>query len=255
MISYRNFIKIFFVSLVFDTAHATNKLPEFIIRPQTQDEAYICVERIIDRLPFYEKMGYHATLPTLPEFEALRHREKPISVEEKAQLRTVFYANLYDLSAFDASMTQLKQSEEIIKKACEKLLVLKNNWGFKLFDTYTIFLTLYGPGGRYFTQNNTIELVVNAYSATRYREAYQSAIHEMIHLGIEELLVQKYKLSHWEKERLVDLICSTYLKDLLPKYFMQKQGDRKIDAFVNEETIVHDLPSAIARFVVQYPRA
>ncbi len=33
-------------------------------------------------------------------------------------------------------------------------------------------------------------------------------VHELVHIGIEEIIVQRFKLSHWEKERTVDLVTS-----------------------------------------------
>lgn len=68
------------------------------------------------------------------------------------------------------------------------------------------------------------------------------------------IIVKKYKLSHWEKERLVDLICSEYLDEVFPTYKMQQQRDKRSDAFVDQRTITHDLPLSIAQFVKQYPR-
>lgn len=82
----------------------------------------------------------------------------------------------------------------------------------------------------------------------------KSFLHEIVHIGIKEAIVKKYKLNHWEKERLVDLICSQYLNEVLPAYKMQQKGDKRIDAFVDQYAITHDLPSAIVRFVEQYPR-
>ena len=76
----------------------------------------------------------------------------------------------------------------------------------------------------------------------------------MVHLGIQEHIVNKYQLSHWEKERLVDLICSTCFADILPKYHLQKIETLTIDTFATKEAIMHDLPKAIEAFVAQYPR-
>ena len=40
-------------------------------------------------------------------------------------------------------------------------------------------------------------------------------IHEIVHIGIEEPIVRKYNLDQWQKERVVDLICKLYLKDII----------------------------------------
>ena len=250
-----SFVKIISPFFVFGFAHGMVQLPEITIRPQNQDEAFSCIKKLIDRLPFFKKNGYHIKLPALPEFEELLQKDIIISEEEKDKLSKAFYANIYDLSMFDSSLAVLKKSNEIIRNVCEKLLILNINWGFKIFDKYEVLLTLYGPGGRYyfFKNHGFVELLTTARGTFGCHPGYETIIHEIVHLGIEEIIVQKYRLKHWEKERIVDLICSLYLKDLLPKYKVNEKGDQKIDAFVNEAAIVQDLPSAIAQFIKQYP--
>lgn len=132
--------------------------------------------------------------------------------------------------------------------------VLKKNWGFSLLPTYEIVLTLYGPGADYDAQNGIIQLQTTPDGDFKRATNHELLFHEIVHIGVEEAIVEKYELSHWEKERLVDLICARYLNELLPEYQLQTRGDARIDAFVDEWSIVHDLPAAIERFVQSYPR-
>jgi len=72
-----------------------------------------------------------------------------------------------------------------------------------------------------------------------------TSLHEIVHLGIEDTLVNKFNLSQDQKERLVDLLCN----HLIPQgygYWMQERGDRSIDRFVqnylagNSESLERD---------------
>lgn len=50
-----------------------------------------------------------------------------------------------------------------------------------------------------------------------------SIFHKAIHIGIEKLIIQKYKLNQMEKERIVDLICKNYIGE---EYRMQSLNDK-----------------------------
>jgi membrane-associated protease RseP (regulator of RpoE activity) len=75
----------------------------------------------------------------------------------------------------------------------------------------------------------------------------------MVHIGIHENIVKRFRLTHWEKERVVDLICSIKFGDILRGYRIQPRGERNLDAFVNEDSI-SNLPGAVEAYVERYPR-
>lgn len=68
-------------------------------------------------------------------------------------------------------------------------------------------------------------------------------VHEMLHIGIEENIVKAFNLSQNEKERVVDLMTRYFTKDP----YMQERGDKRMDAFVTEEAIVHNLVEAVQK--------
>mgnify|MGYP006300935663 CR=1 FL=1 len=52
--------------------------------------------------------------------------------------------------------------------------------------------------------------------------------HEILHLMIEHL-IQKYKISHWQKERIVDLYMSKIFDDYGLQNIDDKKGIKKVD--------------------------
>ncbi len=227
---------------------------EVVYRGQTKEEAFYYVASLIKYLPEFKTMPYTVSLPEQKDFEEVY--QTPALLEKKAELlRKIFYEEVYDASKFDATLEILRQTEDVVKQALKKLAILEKNWGFKIKKRYDIVLTVYGTGGEYRWEDPAVGTVlVKADTRKTVRGYTKTILHEMVHIGIQETIVNKYNLSHWETERLVDLICSTYLKDLLPEYGMQKSADTKIDEFISEEAIVKNLPAAIERFVAQYPR-
>jgi len=59
--------------------------------------------------------------------------------------------------------------------------------------------------------------------------------------------VDKFKLNHWEKERLVDLIVKIIFKEELPDYYLQKSGSTELDQYINLEAI-KNLPEVISKY-------
>lgn len=60
--------------------------------------------------------------------------------------------------------------------------------------------------------------------------------------------MQRFGLSHVEKERLVDLLCLRAFRDLLPAYRMQPMGPPALDPFIDDAALAN-LPHAIERYV------
>lgn len=227
---------------------------EVVYRGQTKEDAFYYVASLIKDLPELKKSPYTVSLPEQKDFEAVY--QNPALLEERAELlRKIFYEEVYDASKFDATLKVLCHTEDVVKKALKKLAVLEKNWGFRVKQRYDIVVTVYGTGGEYRWEDPEVGTVLVKVDTRKTAKNYTKTIlHEMVHIGIQEDIVNKYELSHWEKERLVDLICSIYLKDLLPEYGMQKSADTKIDTFVSEEAIVKNLPAAIRAFIIQYSR-
>jgi len=141
----------------------------------------------------------------------------------------------------------------VINKAMSKFLELNKLWNFKTFPKYEILLTLYGTGGSFNANTGTVIMLTRRDGTFRRKRPHETIIHEIVHIGIHDIIVSRYKLEHWEKERLVDLICLYYFGDILPEYKLQRKGDNRLDEFVNTVTI-NDLPASIENYIKKFPR-
>ncbi len=113
---------------------------------------------------------------------------------------------------------------------------------------YFVFLTKYGVGGSYRCPNN---IVINI-GISKDKNIIKTIIHELIHLSIEPFIV-KFKIGHWQKERLVDLILSKIFPELA---MMQKLPEedkiQKIDKifsrfFPNIEKIISNVKLSVPK--------
>jgi hypothetical protein len=81
---------------------------------------------------------------------------------------------------------------------------------FSVRKQYTVIFGPYGVGGSYDHLRSVVMVKVGQGSETT-RPIAHILLHEMVHIGIEAKLVNRYCLGHGQKEMLVDLICSKLL--------------------------------------------
>jgi hypothetical protein len=224
-------------------------IPKLTIRGQTAEEEFrYLTDHVLNQLPFYEKYGYQVSLP---KFEEFKHPIPP-GIKKKAfgdflrkEYREKFYSN---------GIETLNQDENTIKDVFPIFLKLYKAWGFEMFPTYTVKLTKYGPGGSYNPNTGEITMLTTVDGRFKQLNPTNTIIHESVHMGIENLIVKKYKLTHTEKERLVDLICMNLFQGNLKDYRIQSIGDSKIDPFISKETDIYNLPAQISMFIRDNPR-
>ncbi|MFH1295185.1 MAG: hypothetical protein ABIH84_01230, partial [bacterium] len=148
----------------------------------------------------------------------------------------------------------LKKNADIIRSVFPTFLKLQEVWGFKVFPTYTVKLTKYGPGGSY--NSDTGEIIMLTTVDGDFKQLYpvDTVIHESVHIGIEDIIVKKYHLSHTEKERLVDLMCRDLFQDTLKDCRLQSIGDSKVNPFITGKMDVYNLPTQIEKYIEKNPR-
>ncbi len=148
-----------------------------IIRVNKIEEEEMRVKNTLMKLDWYKEKDYFFVLP-------------------KSSVREEYDTTNYRL---DKITVEWRKVEKAISKKLSK--VLRN----KLQKEYIVCLTRYGVGGSYYLPNMIILNVSDEYLGRR--DPVETIEHEIIHLSIEPL-IQKYKVGHWQKERIVDLIAS-----------------------------------------------
>ena len=209
------------------------KNPEVSFCAPTKKEAFDQAMYYIRNSSWFIQNKYQVDLPQHEAFTKLYKNPETVLSYDENHLRNIFYTEIYDSTAFDKGLKKIQKTKTIVENALEKVAPLHGNWGFKLMPQYEIILTLYGPGGRYNSRTGQVIMKTTPDGTFHcYNNVATTIIHEIVHIGIEENIVHKYKLTHNEKERLVDLICSNYLKEFLPNYKLQERGDINIDPFI-----------------------
>jgi len=140
------------------------------------------IQSTLKKLDWYTANGYKPRLP--------RKNSEPI-LDEVQLLKIV--KNEYNPKEYEEIQKKLKS--EFVKIESD-LLNLFKEISKKIPFEFDISLTKYGTGGSYNLSN---QIILNI----KGKNPLRTLVHEMIHLLLEEK-VQKEKLSHLEKEALVE---------------------------------------------------
>jgi hypothetical protein len=143
----------------------------------------------LEKLEWYHCHGYNPRVPA----KLCAPNRTPSNTEIAQIVDSEYDASIYETqeaflishwnTAFDCSVAHL-----------DKILPF-------LHDKYIVYLTRYGTGGSY-DYPNTIYANITYWWETGL---VCNTLHEATHLAIHPL-IEKHKISHWQKERLVDLI-------------------------------------------------
>jgi hypothetical protein len=145
------------------------------------------VKSTLAKLDWYTSQGYK---PRLPEGINSSSSVKEIKNKITEEFDEIKYKQVADKILSDFS----KINKELSKK-------IKETFNKKIPTSFVIYLTNYGTGGSY-ESSNIVIFNLNS------KKGYKTIIHEIIHLIIEPW-IQEYKIQHWEKERIVDLILNS----------------------------------------------
>lgn len=156
------------------------------------------VTSTLEKLPWLREHGYGESNMRVPNGITEQSNAKEICDAVSAEFSEELYKDF-------AHYIEKRWLETSIS-----LGILKEIPAFQLRDSYTVILTCYGTGGSYNSQNGVI--VINIKTRTK-EKIMGTIVHEIIHIGIQHL-VDKYKVKHWQKERLVDLIGAKYFSEM-----------------------------------------
>lgn len=226
-------------------------IPRLIIRPHTVAEEVNYVLGFIERMNQPHLKDYHWEIPHHPVFERLKEgcpREVDMDIYLKA-MESVYHDNDYL-----PGLNNLEKHRKVIESVFPKFSELNHTWGFVVKPNYSICLTRYGPGGSYNAITGKVIILTNSDGSFKHSYPTHTPIHEMVHIGIQEPIVEKFKLSHSEKERLVDKICLALFSNELPGYFIQQLGDPRINEFISSADDIVHLPEVLEKYVQKYPR-
>lgn len=155
------------------------------------------VRNSVSNFEWYIENGYKISLPD-------KITEESSEEEICIQIENQFTEEIYEKFSSELQ-TEWKRFSVQFEKVKDKSCITFN-------DTYAVFLTRYGTGGSF---NPSLSQVTLKIEDRTMKSALGTLVHEMVHIAIHDY-IQKYEVTHWRKERLVDLLVEHYFPGLRP---------------------------------------
>lgn len=218
--------------------------------PTAAEEAAYIFNNLRD-LAFFEKHGYQVSFPQMEVMDSLfaKARAQRLTSADSLLLEKEMREHAYRKADYAAAVKKIESRLPLVEALVKKLRRAKRNWKFRHYDTYTVRLTLYGPGGSYHPQDSSITLFTTPEGKFKqYDDPANTLIHEIVHLGVESSWVQLFELSHPDKEMLVDKIVFLRFQKFLPDYRIQHLGDSRIEGYLVRKSDIGNLFSRLVRW-------
>lgn len=219
--------------------------------PTAKTEAEYIWSTIQD-IQFFEEHNYQVSLPKGPLIEELKQKAKSQSLSDAdyERLERFVRDSVYKEADYQKGYDKIKSEMALINKMVNQIDPSAFNWNFKEFETYTVNLTLYGPGGSFDPDEGSLLVFTTPQGGFKnYKRPCNTIVHEIVHIGIEASIIAQYNVPHALKERIVDTFVSLYFKQYLPEYSVQDMGDYRTDAYLKEVGDFQKLSEIVDRIV------
>lgn len=228
-------------------------IKKFTMNIPTIEQEASSIWRTINDIKFFEEKGYSVNLPNDKLIDTLIVKSKngTFSNQDYSLIYELLESKIYNKSDYRLAHEKVENQEQLINTIILQLDSLRKiwNWDFKIYESYTIIFTLYGSGGSYDPSTGTVTLFTTIQgNFKKYENPTNTIIHEIIHIGLEESIVQQYNIPHTLKEEIVDRIVFLLFNSLLPQYEVQRMGDSKIDGYLKEIDDIKNLKKVIEAY-------
>lgn len=226
---------------------------DIIIPTVKQETEYIW--RNIQDIGFFEQHNYDLVLPKAELIDSLKAKSKSnrLTRNDFDALESLMELQIFNRQDYQKAYEKIEEQRDLINKMVNQLNKCKREWNFKEYDAYKINLTLYGPGGSYNPDDGSIIIFATKEGKFKqYDNPANTLIHEIVHIGIEESIINEFVVAHSLKERIVDkFVWLNFAKDL-PEYRIQNMGDERIDDYLNKKKDLKKLDSIVESFIKKY---
>lgn len=219
--------------------------------PTAEDETSYIWNTLQD-IAFFEQNNYQVSLPKGPLIASLKEKAKKDKLDDSdyKALQSFIRDSVYSKDDYQQGYSRIKSELPLINTMITELALVDYKWNFKTFDVYEVNLTLYGPGGSYNPDEGSLLVYTTPQGLFKqYDNSANTIIHEIIHIGIEQAIVQNLDVPHALKERIVDTIVILHFKEYLPSYYIQDMGDYRLDAYLKERKDLSQLPEIVTQIL------
>lgn len=214
------------------------------IKIPTSQEEFGNAIYYISETDFFEEKWYSISLPKHKIFDDIKKDYRNISNYDLTYIKDIYEKEEFSEDKYFDIKNEINSNLDFLNQGITEIKLLRNYFDFKIFDKYIIKPTLYWPWWNY--NYGDWSMLIRIWDSN----ILNTILHEIIHIGIEKSIIQKYNLTYEEKERIVNLI-ELYLLNF---NIEQNIWDSKINDFIKDIESIHNLPQTIERYITRYPR-
>ena len=243
MIKYIILVIFFIISFSQNQVH--------LMIPTVDDETNYVWQNIIN-IEFFEANNYQITFPKDALIDSLinKSKRKQLTDDDYNKFRQLMKKKIYREAEYQIPFEKTEAIKDELNRMITELKRIYYKWSFKVFTQYKIILTFYGPGGSYNPHDGSIIIFATKEGKFKsYDNPLNTLIHEVIHIGIDESIITKFKLNHSVKERIVDLFVMLNFKNRLPNYRLQALGDDLINPYLATKESLIDLQKHVKHYI------
>lgn len=221
------------------------------VRPNAKAETDYVWMNIRD-VSFFDRNNYQVAWPNGELVKELLDKSRANQLSDHDYSRLLNYMNdsVYHGEDYNQALSRIQEQMTLINTALKRWEDLNKTYEVRSYPTYRILLSLYGPGGSYDYQRGQITMFATRDGRFKqYDMPANTIIHEMIHMGIEESIVQELNLPHALKERVVDRIVLILFGDLLKDYRMQQMGYDDLDNYLKTKDDISELNTVLKNYL------
>lgn len=156
------------------------------------------VSETLKRFEWYKTHGYSVKLPKVfnpSDYEKISREDIVTAVRDEYSEQKYLDSKEYLDHNWDKVSSRLINGAGILTHSLQ--------------GQYNVYFTRYGVGGSYRLPN---EIVVNIQSKFEFG-LLRTIVHEIVHLLIGDA-ISRYKVEHWAKERIVDLLIDRIIPEM-----------------------------------------
>lgn len=244
---FATLFSIFFTSVAL--SEASNRIE--IVLPSVEQETQQVWQTLQDIL-FFDEHKYNPVLPEgeLMELLLKKARSGKLTDADFDELGIWMKAEVYESDHYSKGFIKVAEQVALVNRLLLQLESKKWDWSFKTFPKYEVVLTLYGPGGSYDSDLGKAVLFTTPEGGFKnYINPANTILHEMIHMGIEDSIIQQYQVPHGAKEGIVDQMVLVLFSEFLPDYKLQSIGATKLVELLKTEADLLNLESIVADYM------
>jgi hypothetical protein len=224
---------------------------KFKVRANSSNQESDLIWNKIENIDFFRKHNYTVSLPNHQSVSALisKSMDGKLNENDYIHLSQLIKNEIYNEIDYKSGINIINSCINKQKLNFECFQNYNKHWSFKFFNDYKISLTLYGPGGEYRpSDGEIIMLTTNDGKFRRGSNPLDTIIHEMVHIGIEDNIIQRFSIPHKIKEQIVDIFVQFHFKQIIPNYQIQNFGRNDIKNYLKTQEDWNDLIEVLIRF-------